>query len=142
MHLAPRQGVSGSICHNAPHDLMVQRRVQMMKGDGVTHNMRSQLGKVSENLQPILKSKQIGNEKLSLLDKMNFIWLKILSQKNFRARKSKQRLQSWVQRLFSSRICLRILPLSLGFISLAKFFHLSHHYLKNTFKLEKLTWVF
>ena len=71
----------------------------MMKGDGVTHNMRSQLGKVSENLQPILKSKQIGNEKLSLLDKMNFIWLKILSQKNFRARKSKQRLQSWVQRL-------------------------------------------
>lgn len=69
-----------------------------MKGDGVTHNMRSQLGKVPENFQPIFKSKQIGNEKLSLLGKMNFIWLKILSQKKFRAHESKQRLQSWVQR--------------------------------------------
>lgn len=70
----------------------------MMKGDGVTHNMRSQLGKVSENLQPLFKSKQIGNEKLSLLGKMNFIWLKILSQKKLRAHESKQRLQGWVQR--------------------------------------------
>lgn len=77
---------------------MVQRQVQTMKGDGVTHNMRSQLGKVSENLQLIFKSKQIGNEKLSLLGKMNFIWLKILSQKNFRAHENKQRVQSWGQR--------------------------------------------
>lgn len=44
------------------------------------------------------KSKQIGNEKLRLLGKMNFIWLKILSQKNFRAHESKQRVQRWVQR--------------------------------------------